>query len=102
MEYPVLIQSKRGGGYKAVIPMLPKCRSTGATEEEALANLRTALNRFMQKAKITSIQIDGNGQKQNDPWLAMAGKWANDPTFDDFQKIVEKFRKRPKPRKKRG
>jgi predicted RNase H-like HicB family nuclease len=95
MEYTVLIQPKRGGGFKATVPALPQCRSTGATEEEAMARLRVALDKLLQEAKITSIEVDENGQQQNDPWLAMAGKWANDPTFDEFQQIVEKYRKRP-------
>ncbi len=99
MEYPVLIQPKRGGGYKAAIPMLPKCHSTGATEAEALANLRSVLSKFLQKAKITSIQIDENGQRQNDPWLAMAGMWRDDPTWDEYQRLIKKYRKRPKGRK---
>ena len=96
MEYTVLIRPKRGGGFKAAIPVLPKCSSTGKTEEEALANLRTVLNKFMQKAKITSIHIDENGLSQNDPWLAMAGMWRDDPTWDKYQRLIKRFRKRPK------
>jgi predicted RNase H-like HicB family nuclease len=99
MEYTVLIQSKRGGGFKATIPALPKCQSTGATEDEAIANLRTVLSKFLKKTKVTSIQVDENGQQQNDPWLAMAGMWRDDPTWDEYQRLIKKYRRRPRARK---
>jgi len=96
VEYQVLIQPKRGG-FTATIPTLPECRATGKTEEEAINKVRGKVQQLLANAKFATITLPENGHNEEDPWLAMIGKWANDPTFDDFQKIVEKFRKRPKP-----
>ncbi len=101
MEYTVLIQPKRGG-FSATIPGLPECRAHGKSEKEVLDKISARAQKLLTNAKLVTINLPENGHKKNDPWLAMAGKWANDPTFDDFQKIVEKFRKRPKPKKRRG
>lgn len=98
MEYTVLIQPKRGG-FTATIPALPECRAQGKTEQEALEKVRACAQEVLTKSKFVTINLPENGHNADDPWLAMAGKWANDSTFNDFQKIVEKFRKRPKPRK---
>lgn len=100
MEYTVLIQPKRGG-FTATIPNLPECRAQGKTEQEALDKVRTRAQEVLTKSKFVTINLPENGHNEDDPWLAMAGKWANDPTFDEFQKIVEKFRQRPKPRNKK-
>ncbi|NUO82692.1 type II toxin-antitoxin system HicB family antitoxin [candidate division KSB1 bacterium] len=98
MEYTVLLQPHSKGGFKATIPAFPKCRSIGATEEEALTNLRISLNRLLLKSKIVSLKVDGNTQ-ENDPWLAMAGMWRDDPTWDEYQRLIKKNRKRPRARK---
>jgi len=97
MEYTVLIQPQRRG-FTAMIPTLPECHARGKTAQEAVNKVRERAQQLLAKSRLTTITLPENGHnKEDDPWLAMAGKWANDPTFDDFQKIVEKFRKRPQP-----
>ncbi len=98
MEYTVLLQPQRRGGFKATLPAFPTCRSVGATEEEALANLRSALNKLLQKSKIISLEVAGNA-REHDPWLAMAGMWRDDPTWEEYQRLIKKNRKRPRARK---
>ena len=101
MEYTVLIQPKRRG-FTATIPALPDCRANGKTEQEAIDKVRGKIQQLLAKNKIITLNVPENGRDhEEDPWLAMAGKWANDPTFDEFQKIVEQFRKRPKLANKR-
>jgi len=100
MEYTILIQPKRGG-YAATIVNLPGCHAQGKTETEALEKVRGKAQQLLAKSKFATITLPENGHQENDPWMAMAGKWADDPAFDDFQRIIEKFRKRPKPRNKK-
>ena len=50
MKYPVaLIPTEEG--YAVSCPGLPACWSQGATEEEALANIRDAISEYLDVAK---------------------------------------------------
>lgn len=50
MKYPVaLIPTEEG--YSVSCPGLPGCWSQGATEEEALANIRDAIREYLEVAK---------------------------------------------------
>jgi predicted RNase H-like HicB family nuclease len=50
MKYPVaLVRTEEG--YSVSCPGLPGCWSQGATEEEALENIRAALREYLEVAK---------------------------------------------------
>jgi predicted RNase H-like HicB family nuclease len=50
MKYPVaLIPTEEG--YSVSCPGLPGCWSQGATEEEALANIREAIREYLEVAR---------------------------------------------------
>jgi predicted RNase H-like HicB family nuclease len=50
MKYPVaLIRTEEG--YSVSCPGLPGCWSQGATEEEALENIREALREYLEVAR---------------------------------------------------
>ena len=50
MKYPVaLVRTEEG--YSVSCPGLPGCWSQGATEEEALENIREALREYLEVAK---------------------------------------------------
>jgi predicted RNase H-like HicB family nuclease len=54
MKYRVLIEEDEDGGFVAEVPALPGCISQGETREETLANIREAI-----QAYIESLHIDG-------------------------------------------
>jgi predicted RNase H-like HicB family nuclease len=98
MEYTVLIQPKRGG-FMATIPTLPECRAHGKTEKEALDKIRTRAQELLKRTKLVTINLSPNGQSEDDPWLAMAGMWRDDPTWDEYQRLIKKYRNRAPGRK---
>lgn len=50
MKYPVaLVQTEEG--YSVSCPGLPGCSSQGATEEEALDNIRVAIQEYLAVAR---------------------------------------------------
>jgi predicted RNase H-like HicB family nuclease len=54
LEYPVLIEPlspEDGGGFLATVPDLPGCMSDGETPEEALANVRDAVEAWIEEAR---------------------------------------------------
>jgi predicted RNase H-like HicB family nuclease len=53
LEYPVLIEplsAEDGGGFVATVPDLPGCTSVEETPEEALANVRDAVEAWIEEA----------------------------------------------------
>lgn len=50
MKYPVALM-RTEEGYSVSCPGLPGCWSQGATEEEALANIRDAIRDYLEVAK---------------------------------------------------
>jgi predicted RNase H-like HicB family nuclease len=54
LDYPVLIEPLRaedGGGFAAFVPDLPGCMTDGETPEEALANVRDAIESWIDEAR---------------------------------------------------
>ena len=49
MKYPVTLR-KTEAGYSVSCTGLPGCWSQGATEEEALANIRSAIEEYLGRA----------------------------------------------------
>ena len=53
----VIVYSDEDAGYVAIAPELPGCTAFGGTEEEALAEIKTAINFWLEKAKRESRPI---------------------------------------------
>jgi len=51
MKYRVIIQQDEDGVIVAEVPALPGCISQGATRTEALANIREAIEAYLESLK---------------------------------------------------
>lgn len=53
LRYPVLVEplsEEDGGGFVALVPDLPGCTSDGTSPEEAIANVRDAIEVWLEAA----------------------------------------------------
>ncbi len=48
MNLTVLLESSDEGGFTAIVPSLPGCISEGDTRDEALANIREAIDLYLE------------------------------------------------------
>jgi predicted RNase H-like HicB family nuclease len=48
MEYDVVIEQDETGAFIADVPILPGCHSWGENKEEALANVRQAIELYIE------------------------------------------------------
>jgi predicted RNase H-like HicB family nuclease len=48
MKLKVILEPSKEGGYTAIVPVLPGCISEGDTKEEALANIREAIELYLE------------------------------------------------------
>lgn len=50
LEYNVVFQEEQEGGYSAWVPELAGCASQGETFEEALANIKEAIDLYLESS----------------------------------------------------
>ena len=53
-EFRVILEPNELGGYTVTVPLLPGCTSEGDTREEALGNIREAIEAYVE-----SLRADG-------------------------------------------
>jgi antitoxin HicB len=51
MRYTVILEQETDGGYVVSVPALPGCVSQGDTRDEALANIREAIELYVQDCR---------------------------------------------------
>jgi predicted RNase H-like HicB family nuclease len=62
MKLKVLVRAETMGGYSVSVPALPGCFSQGETREEALSNLREAVELWLEvTADEAAAEVDGPG-----------------------------------------
>ena len=90
MQIPVIIEPTANNGFPAP-GQESRCRSApeGATPEEALRNLRAAMDRQLKNGKqLRSVDI-----ASDNPWLALAGMHdANDPLVQEWKQEMAAYR----------
>jgi tRNA(fMet)-specific endonuclease VapC len=91
MEYPVIVRTEEIDGYVAQPIGLPELRVTAASEAEAVAGVRQALDEWLASAKLVhvSVGVEGSGN----PWLDAFGRSAADPDFDAYQEELRRARR---------
>lgn len=106
MQYTVMIHHQPPSRYIAHAPAVPNCRGEGRTRNEALRQLKTAIEEWLLETEITTLEINTpistsmpqESMPQENPWLATAGGFADDPMLEPMlQKILaEREAERPK------
>lgn len=58
MELKVVLDKQEEGGYTAYVPSLPGCVSQGETREEALKNIKEAIELYLEADEKRSYSAD--------------------------------------------
>jgi predicted RNase H-like HicB family nuclease len=92
----VLIEPGKDGSFSAQVWGMPEYKSVGATREEALANLSQQLKARLEAAEIVSLDIElakpAQVSKTENPWMKLAGKYKDDPDFQNMLDYIESYR----------
>ena len=48
MNLKVILEPSEDGGYTAIVPSLPGCISEGATKDEAIKNIKEAIELYLE------------------------------------------------------
>ncbi len=57
MKYRVVLEPQPEGGYTVYVPALPGCVSQGETIEEALANIKEAIDLYLESLRARGIPL---------------------------------------------
>jgi len=57
MKYKVVLEPQKEGGYTVYVPSLPGCVSQGETTEEAMVNIREAIEVYLESLKARGISV---------------------------------------------
>jgi len=55
MKLKIILEPSEEGGYTAIVPSLPGCISEGNTREEALKNIREAIELYLEPVEDDQI-----------------------------------------------
>lgn len=93
MQYQVFVQSYDEQHFVTSILGMPNLTVEGATEEEAISNVKSALEAQLAKGKFISIEVNSETESNEAiPQMKYAGIFENDPTFDDFMEKLALIR----------
>ncbi len=57
MKIKIYLEPSEDGGYTAIVPSLPGCISEGDTKEEALRNIREAIELYLEPVEDDILTI---------------------------------------------
>jgi hypothetical protein len=71
----------------------PDCVATGHTKQEAVVKVQAVVEARLARGEVLRIQnetplVEG----KPDPWEAMAGRFADDPTWDEYEAELKRIR----------
>ena len=89
MQIPVLVEPVADNGFRAKAGEPLPLSADGATPEEAVRNLRAAMDRQLKDGK----QLRSVEMASDNPWLAMAGMHdPNDPLIQQWKQEMTAYR----------
>ncbi len=92
MKIPVLIEPIANVGFRAIGGPPFEVTAQGATQDEALARLREAIDhRMVLGSIVVPFEIDASNEN---PWAAVAGMFRDEPLFDEWQEAIDGYRRK--------
>ena len=90
MEHLVIVRPASPDRFVAEAVGLPAFHAEAATEEEAIAQVRSSLASWFKTAKLVRVEFPAPGD--DNPWIRWAGRSAHDPDFEEYLAEIKKFR----------
>jgi len=87
----VIIKNESDRTVSAALLGWPECKAFGETRSQALQNLHDLVNAQLAEAEIVSVKLTNS--RSNNPWVRLAGKYENDPQYDEVLAHIEEYRR---------
>jgi predicted RNase H-like HicB family nuclease len=93
MDYQIFVEQQPDNGFIATALGWPDCVGAGETKDEAVVKVRAAVAERLARGEILRIQVaEPQPAESAGPWEAMAGRFADDPQWDEFQAELRRIR----------
>ncbi len=89
--YHIIIKNESDRTFSAALLGWPGCKAFGETRSQALQNLHDLVNSQLAEAEIIPIKLTSS--RSNNPWVSLAGKYENDPQYDEVLAHIEEYRR---------
>ncbi|GIK55954.1 MAG: hypothetical protein HND44_14225 [Chloroflexi bacterium] len=93
MTFDVILQKRMNDGYTARPLLWPDSTVYGTTEQEALERVRALIRDLLEQTQFVQVDIETSETQKDNPWIAKAGMFADDPTWDDFLQAMTDYRR---------
>ena len=93
MATSVLVTRLPDNRYTARALALPELVATGATEADAVEQLRIAIADLQQHSRVIQVDLPLPETGPAHPWLRFAGMWEHDPDWEAFEEAVASLRR---------
>jgi len=87
----IIIKNESDRTVSAALLGWPECKAFGETRSQALQNLHDLVNAQLAEAEIVSVKLTNS--RSNNPWVRLAGKYENDPQYDEVLAHIEEYRR---------
>lgn len=87
----ILIKPESHGKVSATVMGWPEYRAEGSDRHSALSALQKLLDEQLAQADIVSFELKPT--EPENPWVAMAGEFKDDPLFDAMLADIEDYRR---------
>lgn len=89
MQYTVVLEPRPSGGYRGIVPAIPGCMGEGLTREEALAQVKAALEERLTRVEFARLEVSTLARGiEGNPWLETAGWFADDEGLEDMLRDI--------------
>ena len=89
--YQIIIKNESDRTVSAALLGWPECKAFGETRSQALQNLHDLVNSQLAEAEILSVKLTSS--RSNNPWVSLAGKYENDPQYDEVLAHMKEYRR---------
>ncbi|MEZ2229034.1 MAG: type II toxin-antitoxin system HicB family antitoxin [Microcoleus sp.] len=89
--YRIIIKNESDRTVSAALLGWPECKAFGETRSQALQNLHDLVNSQLAEAEILSVKLTSS--RSDNPWVRLAGKYENDPQYDEVLAHIEEYRR---------
>jgi predicted RNase H-like HicB family nuclease len=83
-QYQVLVRNGSSDLFVASVLGIEDCVGEGRTREEAIAKAKAALVNRLAHGEVITIDVESGSTSAANVWREEAGRFRDDPTFDEF------------------
>lgn len=92
MQFTVSLKSQPDGSVQATVPAIPGVSVVGARRQQALDLARIAIGEALDAGEVAVIDVAATIERTQNSWIATAGIFKDDPTWDEFMADIKAAR----------